>query len=51
MQLRQSNREILSRLQMLERSVHGRLQIGALPRDPGAAGSMARRARREGRPM
>ncbi|KAG3236950.1 hypothetical protein PI124_g18038 [Phytophthora idaei] len=51
-QLRQSNREILARLRMLERSVHGQLQNGTQPRDsaPGTDGSMARRARREGRP-
>ncbi|KAG3067807.1 hypothetical protein PI125_g23575 [Phytophthora idaei] len=51
-QLRQSNREILARLRMLERSVHGQLQTGTQPRDPapGTDGSMVRRARREGRP-
>ncbi|KAG3109173.1 hypothetical protein PI124_g11834 [Phytophthora idaei] len=51
-QLRQPNREILARLRMLERSVHGQLQTGTQPRDPapGTDGSMARRARREGRP-
>ncbi|KAG3139554.1 hypothetical protein PC128_g25354 [Phytophthora cactorum] len=51
-QLRQSNREILARLRVLERSVHGQLQTGTQPRDPapGTDGSMARRARREGRP-
>ncbi|KAG2959182.1 hypothetical protein PC118_g23149 [Phytophthora cactorum] len=51
-QLRQSNREILARVRMLERSVHGQLQTGTQPRDPapGTDGSMVRRARREGRP-
>ncbi|KAG3232060.1 hypothetical protein PI124_g22849 [Phytophthora idaei] len=51
-QLRQSNREILARLRMLESSVHCQLQTGTQPRDPapGTDGSMARRARREGRP-
>ncbi|KAG2818968.1 hypothetical protein PC129_g8192 [Phytophthora cactorum] len=52
-QLRQSNREILARLRMLERSVHGQLRTGTQPREPapGTSGSIARRARREGRPM
>ncbi|KAG2796466.1 hypothetical protein PC111_g21711 [Phytophthora cactorum] len=51
-QLRQSNREILARLRMLERSVHGQLRTGTQPRDPapGTGGLMARRSRREGRP-
>ncbi|KAG4054919.1 hypothetical protein PC123_g9976 [Phytophthora cactorum] len=51
-QLRQPNREILARLRMSERSVHGQRQTGTQPRDPasGTNESMARRARREGRP-
>ncbi|KAG2759493.1 hypothetical protein Pcac1_g28453 [Phytophthora cactorum] len=45
-QLRQSNREILARLRMLERSVHGQLRTGTQPREP-APGTIniARRAR------
>ncbi|KAG1689054.1 hypothetical protein DVH05_002822 [Phytophthora capsici] len=47
--LRQSNRELLERVRMLERAVHGQAQTGAQPRAPGTSGALARRARREGR--
>ncbi|KAG1697864.1 hypothetical protein DVH05_015818 [Phytophthora capsici] len=47
--LRQSNRELLERVRMLERAVHGQAQTGAQPRAPGTNGALARRARREGR--
>ncbi|KAG1709343.1 hypothetical protein DVH05_020000 [Phytophthora capsici] len=46
---RQSNRELLERVRVLERAVHGQGQTGAQPRAPGTSGALARRARREGR--